>query len=164
MRVRLSMRAAALATAMGVSALALACSGGDTKSESGATKAPETKATTAAASGAGGGTLTVDLGDFTLKASSATAKAGKLDITVKNAGTTPHELVVLRTDAEPASLTKDSTARVEEAKYAPAGKTKLLDGGGSEKLEVSLVTGKYVLICNISGHYDLGMRAALTVN
>lgn len=164
MQVAISMRAVALLTAVGVSALALACSGGDTKSESGATKPPETKPTTAASSGAAGGTLTVDLADFNVKAASATTKAGKVEIAVKNVGTTPHELVVLKTDADPASLTKDATARVEEAKYAPAGKTKELNGGGSEKLEVSLVAGKYVLICNLSGHYDLGMRTALTVN
>jgi uncharacterized cupredoxin-like copper-binding protein len=164
MQMGFSRRAFALAAAVGVSALALACSGGgDTAKESGATKPAETKAT-AAASGGTAGTLNVDLADFTVKAASATTKAGKVTVNVKNAGTTPHEVVFLKTDADPGSLTKDATARVEEAKYAPAGKSKELNGGASEKLEVSLTAGKYVLICNLSGHYDLGMRTALTVN
>ncbi|MSP21757.1 MAG: hypothetical protein EXR66_01835 [Dehalococcoidia bacterium] len=163
MQVWFSVRAVALLAAVGVSALALACGGGGAAKESGSTKPAETKSTTAASSGGVGERLSVELADFKVTAARATTKAGKVEITVKNTGTTPHELVILKAD-NPASLTKNASGMVDEAKYPPLGRTKQLDGGGSEKLEVSLAAGKYALICNVVGHYDLGMRTALTVN
>ena len=34
----------------------------------------------------------------------------------------------------------------------------------TQQLTLNLSAGGYVLICNIPGHYDLGMRAGFTVN
>jgi uncharacterized cupredoxin-like copper-binding protein len=31
-------------------------------------------------------------------------------------------------------------------------------------VSADLAAGKYVIICNVAGHYQLGMRAAFTVN
>lgn len=169
MRVGLSRRTVALAAIAGVSALALACSGGVTeqKADKGTPAGSPVSKATAASGGAsaGGGTSTVavELTEWGLKTNGA-GKAGKVEFTAKNAGSTPHELVVLKTDADPAALTKNASGIVDEARHGAAGKTKQIADGQSEKLEATLTAGKYVLICNVAGHYDLGMRTAFTVN
>ena len=38
-----------------------------------------------------------------------------------------------------------------------------ISAGVSRKLVLDLPAGHYVLICNVPGHYQLGMRTALTV-
>ena len=45
---------------------------------------------------------------------------------------------------------------VKQVKSLPVGKVSVVTA--------DLAAGKYVIICNIAGHYQLGMRAALTVN
>ena len=44
---------------------------------------------------------------------------------------------------------------VKQVKSLPVGKVSVVTA--------DLAAGKYVVICNIAGHYQLGMRAALTV-
>lgn len=165
MRTRFSVREVLLLAAVGVSALALACSGGGGTKETAATPASGAKASSpAASSGGAGGALSVELADFTLKATAASAKAGKVEFTAKNGGTTPHELVVLKTDVDAGALQKNASGIVDETKYTVSGKTKEVAAGASEKLDLTLTAGKYVLLCNVAGHYDLGMRTAFTVN
>ena len=101
--------------------------------------------------------------EWVVKASGQ-GKAGPVKFNVKNAGSIPHEFVVFKTDADAASLTKDANAKVDEAKYSPVGRTKEVAVGTTESLEATLTAGKYVLVCNIAGHYDLGMRTGFTVN
>jgi uncharacterized cupredoxin-like copper-binding protein len=150
----------------GLSAVALACS-----SETSATPAPGAKSsatvkTTASggtSAGAAAGTIGVELSEWAVKAGGP-GRAGSIKFNVKNNGTTPHEFVILKTDADPATLTKDASARVDETKYPVAGRTKEVNAGATDSVEASLTAGKYVLICNLSGHYDLGMRTPFTVN
>ncbi len=139
--------AAALATVM----LVAACAGG-----------ADVPVGTPVASTNGDGGVRVELAEWSVKAP-ASAKAGKLEFTARNNGSTPHELVVLRTDTNATALQKNASGLVDEAKYGAVGKTKQLVQGQTEPLEATLAAGKYVLICNVPGHYGLGMRAAFTV-
>jgi len=97
---------------------------------------------------------------MTMTVAPTSAPAGKITFTVKNEGTVIHEMVVLKTDVAydqiPVAKNKisESTA-VGEVADIGKGKTK----SGTMKLKA----GNYVLVCNISKHYGLGMRAAFTV-
>ena len=43
------------------------------------------------------------------------------------------------------------------------GKVKNIQPGKSKKLTLKLKKGKYVLLCNIPGHYQAGQRIGFTV-
>jgi len=43
------------------------------------------------------------------------------------------------------------------------GKTPVFGPGKTRRLALGLKPGKYVLICNVPGHYQAGMRVGFTV-
>jgi len=51
----------------------------------------------------------------------------------------------------------DAESRVDEDKAGDNGEVSELDPGVSGALTVALQPGKYVLICNVPGHYSAGM-------
>ncbi|HUQ17059.1 MAG TPA: sulfocyanin-like copper-binding protein [Candidatus Saccharimonadales bacterium] len=105
-------------------------------------------------------TLSVDLTDFAVKADPGTVKAGHNVFAVRNRASMIHDLVVIRTDLAPNALPIDGGKAKEDGKV---GGVANLSGGISRKLVLELPAGRYVLICNVPGHYQLGMRTALTV-
>lgn len=88
------------------------------------------------------------------------AKAGKLKLTLVNEGKAEHELVVLKTD-QPAAGLKVSGGRVDEADSV--GEISETAPGATKSATLTLGPGRYVLVCNIPGHYQGGMRGTLTV-
>jgi uncharacterized cupredoxin-like copper-binding protein len=71
-----------------------------------------------------------------------------------------HSFELIKTDLPFDQLpTADAKAKedglVKQVKSLPVGKVSVVSA--------DLAAGKYVVICNIAGHYQLGMRAALTV-
>lgn len=111
--------------------------------------------------------LAVKLLDFKVELSAGTVAAGDVAITATNEGAAPHEVVILRTDlpVDGIPLSADGTTADEEA----AGVTFIdripqFDPGTSQSKTVNLEKGRYVVICNIPGHYQLGMRAELIVS
>lgn len=120
-----------------------------------------TAALSAGALGAsGGGTTKVALREWAVTPAPATATAGTITFVVKNSGKAKHEFVVIKTDLAPGKLpVKKGRASEKGAKGEigdlPAGKTK--------RLTLVLPKGKYVLICNLTGHYQAGQRAAFVV-
>ena len=105
-------------------------------------------------------TLSVELTDFAVKADPGTVKAGHIVFAVRNRASMIHDLVVIKTDLAPNALPMDGGKAKEEGKV---GSVANLSAGISRKLVLELPAGHYVLICNVVGHYQLGMRAALTV-
>jgi len=107
-----------------------------------------------------GGSTKVTLDEFSTKASPKSVSAGKVTFSVKNAGGDKHELVIVKTSTS-ASKLKVSGGRasakgeVAEIEDIAAGKTK--------KRTVTLKKGHYVLLCNLPGHYQQGMRTDFTV-
>jgi uncharacterized cupredoxin-like copper-binding protein len=156
-----SRRAVALLVAVGASALLLGCS--SSSDDGAATPAKTAGAGATTTAGAASGTVGVELSEWVVKASGQ-GKAGPVKFNAKNAGSIPHEFVIFKTDADAASLTKDANAKVDEAKYTAVGRTKEVAVGASESIDATLTAGKYVLVCNIAGHYDLGMHTGFTVN
>jgi len=108
----------------------------------------------------GGGTSKVALREWAVAPAPASATAGKITFVVKNNGKTKHEFVVIKTDLAPAKLpVKKGRASEKGAK----GEIGDLPAGSTKRLTLTLPKGKYVLICNLTGHYQAGQRAAFTV-
>ena len=105
-------------------------------------------------------TLSVELTDFAVKADPGTVKAGHNVFAIRNRASMIHDLVVIRTDLAPNTLPLDGGKAKEDGKV---GGVANISAGISRKLVLELPAGHYVLICNVPGHYQLGMRAALTV-
>lgn len=106
--------------------------------------------------------LYLDLSDFKIITDHPTVAAGHVVFGIRNHAAMGHEVKVIKTDLDADKLPIDGAS----AKASEAGKVgELLNigAGASRKLVLDLTPGKYVLICNIAGHYQLGMRVALEV-
>ncbi|MDX6679296.1 MAG: hypothetical protein QOE31_3348 [Solirubrobacteraceae bacterium] len=112
------------------------------------------------AAAATGKRLAVSASEFAFHPSTTEVTAGRLTITMKNAGKYDHELVVLKTDAAPDAL-KVSAGKVSEKDAI--GEISETKGGASKSATLNLKPGSYVYVCNIPGHYANGMRGRLTV-
>jgi len=100
-----------------------------------------------------------------MKLSPDTAAAGPVTFNVTNVSkTTVHEMIVMyRADASAPLPYLNDENRVDEDKAGDKGEVSELDAGKSGSLTVDLAPGKYVLICNVPGHYAAGMWATFTV-
>lgn len=123
-------------------------------------KEPTTPVTTAPASKA---TVTVTMGkpkEFSLSATPATAKAGKVTFNVTNKGTILHEMVVVP-GASAAALKQPDGSASEEGS---PGEVPDVEPGKGGNVTITLPAGKYVLLCNLPGHFAGGMYTTLTVS
>jgi uncharacterized cupredoxin-like copper-binding protein len=109
-------------------------------------------------------TIKAILTDNAIRLDVKTVKPGLVTFDVTNTSTTkmPHEMVVLRSDLDASNLPVKG-ARVEEAKYKNVGEVSGLKAGRSRNLTLTLAPGHYDVICNMPGHYEMGMRTSLTV-
>jgi uncharacterized cupredoxin-like copper-binding protein len=109
----------------------------------------------------------MDMGKATMgiKLSQDSVVAGVVTFKVTNASKdTVHEMIVMyMKDPSKALPYIDNENRVNEDKSADKGEVSELDPGKSGSLTVALKPGKYLLICNVPGHFDAGMWTELTV-
>lgn len=102
--------------------------------------------------------------DWAVTANPATVPAGDLTLSVENQGSLIHNLRVIRTDLDADQLPIGSDGfTVDEENLNVVLSVADLRAGESEETGVTLEAGGYVLLCNIPGHYDSGMRVAITV-
>ncbi len=111
---------------------------------------------------AGATTVGVGLVEFAVNPAQDTVDAGALTFNVSNDGTTDHTFRVIKTDLAPDAL-PTAASQVDEAQVDVVASTPDFAAGETQEVSVDLEAGSYVLICNLPGHYDLGMRAAFTV-
>lgn len=114
----------------------------------------------AAESESGGARIDAKLDEWSIKTDSPNATSGKVEFNADNVGKLPHELVVLKTDEAAGSL-KVTGGRVSEKDSV--GSIHDIAAGDSKADELDLKPGKYVLVCNLPGHYQAGMYTPLTV-
>jgi uncharacterized cupredoxin-like copper-binding protein len=109
-------------------------------------------------SGEGGGKMTMVL-------DRASVPAGVVDFVVKNdAMTETHEMVVVKLKSKDQALPLNKAKhRIDEKKLKSMGEVADLKAGATDKLEVKLEPGNYVLLCNIKGHYEAGMWSPFEV-
>ena len=106
--------------------------------------------------------VTVEMKDYAITLTPATIKAGTIKFGIRNNGAMLHEFDLIKTDLAPDKLVVDTAA----AKAKTDGLVKQVQNiavGKVATVSADLAPGHYVIICNVAGHYQLGMRAELTV-
>ncbi|HZP25451.1 MAG TPA: hypothetical protein VFB90_00195 [Dehalococcoidia bacterium] len=148
----------------GVSALAFACGGDGGVEHIGS---PEASATGTAQAeltvNPNAEVLNVQMGEWFVRPERSSARAGDLTLSARNGGTTLHELVVIKTDTAEDKLPATNGKVDEEKAGEVIGEIDQFNAGLTRAGTLNLKAGKYVFICNIVGHYELGMHAAFTV-
>jgi uncharacterized cupredoxin-like copper-binding protein len=90
--------------------------------------------------------------------------AGDVTLVVRNTGPEDHELLVVRSPSARLPLRRDGLTVDERALDAATAGALEPDGpGASRALHLHLRPGRYVLFCNMSGHYLGGMHAVVVV-
>jgi uncharacterized cupredoxin-like copper-binding protein len=109
-------------------------------------------------------TLKVTERDFRIKAPTQ-LPAGKVRLSIHNAGPDQHELLVARVGGNAALPLRRDGLTVDEERIEVATIGKLEPGApeSTRTLNLNLTPGRYVLFCNMSGHYLGGMHTALVV-
>jgi uncharacterized cupredoxin-like copper-binding protein len=109
-------------------------------------------------------TITVHEKDFHISLSPDEVSAGTIELVDHNLGPDTHELIVVRANGRPLPLRPDGITLNEQA-LAPRriGSIEGTSPGSVHTLILHLRPGRYVLFCNMLGHYLGGMRAELTV-
>lgn len=125
------------------------------------TAAPATGATSAggAAAVAPAHRIGVSLREYSIATTAPVGAAGRVRFDVRNAGTMPHEFVVIRTPKPAGSLLQG--AKADET--GNVGETGDLEPGQSKTVALTLKPGHYALICNLPGHYKAGQHLDFTV-
>lgn len=103
----------------------------------------------------GAGQAQVRERDFKISAP-ASLPAGKVDLSVDNTGPDDHELILVRT-SKPLPRRGDGVTVNEDAVEGETVGT-LEPGLGDRHLEVDLRPGRYVMFCNMNGHFLGGMH------
>ena len=106
--------------------------------------------------------MVVELTDYKVASNVATLKSGKAKIGVRNISGQLHEVILIKTDTAADKLPVDggTSKAKEDVKVASAMN---IGAGGVVAMDVDLAPGNYLLICNVAGHYQLGMRSAFKV-
>lgn len=154
--------------------------GGETESQAGCSIPPQpgTVVTyTARDMGMGGGTMggtfAGGAGPMGFLPRYATVPAGQVTVVLRNAGSRPHELLVM--PLAPGQAIGQRAVGADD-RISETGKTGEVspvcptdtgvDGtvpGGSSQVTLTLAPGSYEIVCNLPGHYRAGMYATLTV-
>lgn len=108
------------------------------------------------------GQIRADLREHAIVLTSNEVRAGEVTFVVRNRGGQAHDLIVIRTDAAADALPVDQQSQ-KATEQGRVGGVELINPGRSSNLRLTLEPGRYVLICNVPTHYQLGMRVELTV-
>jgi uncharacterized cupredoxin-like copper-binding protein len=106
--------------------------------------------------------LIVDMKEYSITLNTPTVKAGVVKFGIRNLGTMVHDFNLIKTDLAPDKLPIDTAS----AKARTDGLVKQMINiaqGRVTTLDADLAPGHYVIICNVAGHYQLGMRTELAV-
>ena len=117
-------------------------------------------------------------GPMTMTVTPSTVPPGDVTFVVKNSGTIDHEAVVLKLDSgqtwdqlpvtfggDPPVKVTTGANKVDEANnIGETGDPNLKPGTSRTFVIKNMTTGNYAVVCNIAGHYAMGMRAPLTVS
>jgi uncharacterized cupredoxin-like copper-binding protein len=110
--------------------------------------------------------VTGSVSEWDVTVSASEAKAGDVSFTIDNAGTIPHEFLVVKTDYEVGKIPLGTNNRFDEEGEGLSVINEIPEWApkSTGTLTVKLEPGAYQLLCNIEGHYAAGMYAAFTVS
>ena len=102
---------------------------------------------------------------MTLRADVTEVKAGKIEFHATNFSRAfQHEMIVVSVDDPTKPLPLESgVSKADEKQFTSMGEVSELPAGKSGTLSVELKPGKYLLICNVPGHLEAGMKVPFTV-
>jgi uncharacterized cupredoxin-like copper-binding protein len=107
--------------------------------------------------------VVAEMTDYKITVNVPSAKAGKIKIGVRNLAAMEHSFEVIKTDLPQDKLPVDG-ASAKAKEDGKIGEIKSLPAGKSGAVTLDLQPGKYVFMCNIAGHYQLGMHTGFTVD
>jgi len=107
--------------------------------------------------------LLIKLDEFKLKPDVVSVKAGAVRVKAKNVGDGEHELVVAASDLKPGALPTKAGGDVDEDALNVIGEVSETPPGKTGATTLDLVPNKYVMFCNVAGHYAAGMYGRLKV-
>jgi len=113
--------------------------------------------------GAGGSSLGVTERDFKITAPKQVA-AGEVVLRVHNLGPDNHELIVAQVPSGRLPLRADGiTLNEERLEKREVGELEPGPPGALRTLHLKLAPGRYVMFCNMAGHFLGGMHSELVV-
>ncbi len=74
-----------------------------------------------------------------------------------------HEFLMFETDLAPDELPTDMSGRVNEDALTKLAGAEDIPPSHSRDITVNMAAGHYVMICNLPGHYEQGMRVEFNV-
>ena len=104
--------------------------------------------------------VAVEMRDYKVELSVPSVKAGLVKFGVRNAGGMEHSFELIKTDLAIDKLPVDGGKAKEDGLVK---QIKSIAVGKVATITADLQSGSYLIICNIAGHYQLGMRVALKV-
>lgn len=107
--------------------------------------------------------LRIGMGEFFYSPSTATAAAGKVSINAINQGSVMHELVLARTNLPAGGLPTLADGSVNEEALNSPGEIPDVAAGTTKSTKLNLAPGRYVMFCNLPGHYQGGMYGTVIV-
>lgn len=100
--------------------------------------------------------INVQLGEMFVRPSVTSVPAGKVTLNATNVGMLTHELMIER-------LPMKMEAPGKPVESAAQGMIDDMQHGQSGHMTLKLTPGKYMLFCNVPGHYAAGQHTVLTV-
>lgn len=136
-----------------------------TNSPTATNSAQTTPANSPSSTSTAGTKIQVTATEMKFDLSQSTVPAGSVEFETTNKGKMPHEMVVIKTDLplEKLPLKGDKLDEDKAGKEIGEIEEDDLKSGTTKTLKVNLTPGKYLIVCNLPGHFKAGMRTFLTV-
>jgi uncharacterized cupredoxin-like copper-binding protein len=104
----------------------------------------------------------VVLDEWSVTPSVAEVREGKIAFEVRNDGTMAHQLLVIKNDMPPEMLPV-ANGSIVLAQVNVVRSLEAVAAGSTAELGFDATPGKYVMVCNVPGHYQQGMAASFLV-
>jgi uncharacterized cupredoxin-like copper-binding protein len=105
----------------------------------------------------------VSLDEWSITPDATTLAAGKVSFDVTDTGKGEHEMGLYKTDKDPASLPVSKGKVDETAIGQKIGELEGFKSGDEKSGSFDLKPGTYILICNLTNHYNKGMVSQVQV-
>jgi uncharacterized cupredoxin-like copper-binding protein len=110
------------------------------------------------------GSVNVTLIDFHMSPATTTVPSGLVAFHIRNDAPATHEFVVVRTDLQPGELPIGADGlSIDEDQLHNVGELSEVQSASTDTLLLHLPPGRYVVFCNLQGHYLGGMHAGIEV-
>lgn len=109
--------------------------------------------------------LSVGLTEWSVDLSSNDVEDGAVDLEILNSGLLLHEVIIVETTVPSDELeTISGVVDLSKLDERLVGELSELSPGDNIRATIDLEPGRYVVFCNMPGHYEAGMHGVLTVS